>query len=266
MNVIKDGGVIVTVLFVALIVLSVNVHATQAKEECATQYATCIEKAYPLPGGVDYPDSPFYKAWRACSAANAICEFGPAETPTTPTTKNNELAGIVTSIAGTVEISKDRGKTFTTATAGTRFEEGNLIMTGGRSSVKLRFSYGDLTVEAATNLRIDKYVNQNNIKKAQLYLNVGTVKAIIKKVANVRSDFSVQTNTTTASIRGSEMVVVSDKKKGITKIYAVAGTTYWKLKNKKTEHKLAANKKIIISAGGHVGQPASFAANEPPSS
>ena len=169
--------------------------------------------------------------------------------PPTRTSPKPPLPISAVSVKGEVEVSVDGGKTFSPWKEGMKLKKGDTVSTGFESSMNLAFSYGKLKVGQATQLRLDEFVDEQNIKRTQLYLNVGQVQAIIKKPANMRADFSVATPSAIASIRGSAMKVEYDKKKGAT-ITALEGTTYWKIKRNKSEAELSEGEVLEVDING----------------
>ena len=236
-----------------LLALPLLALASPADEACAPVYAACSDAAQKLSGLITTPGTPSNTAWRACGQKTTACKesWNTKNNPTKPETKPTPSAvdslvitGEQVSVAGDVDVSTDGGKTFKSWTREMTLKKGDLILTGFDSRVELTFPYGSLEVLPLTELRIDKYIEKENLKETQLNLRVGAVAARLKLPASIRADTSVTTPSAISSIRGSAMKVSYDKKTGTT-IQATEGTTYWK-KNGDEEHTLTAGQSVRI--------------------
>lgn len=189
----------------------------------------------------------------------------PETAPSTPTpTPPQSISAKVQGLTGDVEYSQD-GKNFAPLKAGTVIKEGWFVSTGFESTATLDFGYGTLRISQLTQLRIDKFVSEENIKKTQLFLNIGTVAPKLPHNAAIRGDFSVTTPTANASIRGSEMVVTYDETKRTTTVYATEDQAFVKGNSDSTEVTVKANQKVVVKDDGRTSAPQSFTSDELPS-
>lgn len=173
-------------------------------------------------------------------------------------------------IGDDVEVSLDGGKVWQTAKPNQILHEGDYVRTGYESGVSFWFYdmvylakvIGELEVPPLTQFRIDSSLRtKEGLEKTQLNLLVGAVKARIKHVPGIRSDFSVSTPTANASIRGSEMMVVADES-GATTIYAIEDTTYFTPVTGGEEQLLQESFKVEVATDGSVSVPSTFSATE----
>lgn len=160
------------------------------------------------------------------------------------------LSGEIVEVTGEVEVSTDGGKSFQPWKKGMILKKGDFIATGYESKATFRLAHGKIVVEPLTQLRVDESLEKGNLERSKMLMRVGAVQAIITKAANIRSDFSVATPVSIASIRGSAMKVRYDAKTGAA-ITAVEGTTYWRtIKGK--EQALAQGSTVIVDTAGKV--------------
>jgi len=162
-------------------------------------------------------------------------------------------AATITKIEGEVTVEHPDG-TEEALIQGMIIKTGDYINTGFEARVELDFGYGKLTVYSVTRLRIDEYVNEENIKKSQLYLTTGRISPILPHTAAIRGDFSVRTIGGNSSIRGSQMLVEVDGSRNRTFITALDGETYFLSKKSTNEITLTAGKKITIEEDGTISK------------
>jgi len=176
--------------------------------------------------------------------------FDPSFAFTSNALKEETLKGSISNLVGDVEISKDAGKTWKALTKGVSIEKGDLVSTSFDSTATIQFAHGNFNIAPMTQIRVDEFLNKDNLERAQLYMNVGRISARIDKPANIRADFSVTTPTASASVRGSGMTIATDEKYGTT-IYATDGITYYTIGNT-GEQTLSTGKKLNIDLSGKI--------------
>lgn len=162
---------------------------------------------------------------------------------------------VLTKMSGSVEVSKDGGKTFVAAKPGDILRQTNQVSTGYDSRALLDFGYGSLQVGNMTQLSIDQFVTRDQLTKTQLFLRVGSVQAKVRHNASVRGDFSVVTPTVSASVRGSEMLVVYDDKANVTTVSVTEDKAFVKGTNDAAEIEIAEGYGITVGASGKASAP-----------
>ncbi|MBI5138773.1 MAG: FecR domain-containing protein [Candidatus Vogelbacteria bacterium] len=241
--------------------------ADAADDACYPALVACNDAAQKMAGLITKNGTPSNLAWKACNAANNACKDAiraknnpskppvvqkPAVKPKAAPVKNAlpSIRAEALNIKGEVEVSTDGGKTFRPWTKGTTLKYGDFIGTGAYGSAVLKLPYGTVSVGQLTQLRVDEFLNENNLQRTRMNLRIGDVTLEVKekRPTSMRSDFSVVTPAAIASIRGSSMKVAHDKKLGTT-ITALEGTTYWK-KVGGNEEKLLAGASVTIALNG----------------
>lgn len=172
---------------------------------------------------------------------------------------------VVYKLSGDVEISKGGGKNFVPAKIGDILKKGDFISTGFDSRASVDFGYGQLDVGKMTQLRIDEFTDKDNLKKTQLFLQIGSVQAKVKHTNSGRSDFSVVTPTANSSIRGSAMVVSYDEKSKKTDVLVTEDKAYVKGLKDGVEVEVLEGKKVVVDESQKVSKSESFSSSDLPS-
>jgi hypothetical protein len=210
--------------------------------------------------GVWYADIPIVTAEECAAVAASPAAASPAESPP------GQIRATTASVTGDVEYSQDGGKTFQPLTVGTVIEQGFQVSTGFEGAVRLNFGYGDLSVPQLTILRVDEYTSSNNLKKTQLFLQIGAVSVRVKHTDAIRGDFSVATETmANASIRDSEMIVTYAKETGLSTVYTVEDLAYVVGVSGAAEVQVPQGQKVVVAQDGTASTPAIYTAAELPS-
>jgi hypothetical protein len=128
--------------------------------------------------------------------------------------------GTVASVDGDVEVQRAGALEPEPLTAGAKLREGDTILTGFEAGVVVSFGdTNELTVPQLSSVRLDELViDPGKRVRTQVYLYVGAVRARVRHVPAIRSDFSVTTPTANASVRGSEMEVRYSEETGATTV------------------------------------------------
>jgi hypothetical protein len=171
----------------------------------------------------------------------------------------------VTSVGGEVKYSQDGGKTFQPLTRGTILPQGAVVLTGFDAWANLDFGYGTVSIPQTVRFRLDEYTSSANLRRTQLYLNIGTIQPRIKHTNAGRSDFSVITPTAHASIRGSAMVVSVAPDTGVTTVWVTEDAAFVQGTADAAEVEVPAGQRVVVGADGHAGAPAPFQPSELPS-
>lgn len=120
-----------------------------------------------------------------------------------------EYQVVVAQLDRKVEISRNEG-VFEPAVAGMKLSKGDRVHTGFKSTCVLGFPDGSLVeVQPMSLLQLDKIDVSGIATRARMLLRTGEVKAQVNRSTGARGDFQVQTPTTTASVRGTEINRIS---------------------------------------------------------
>lgn len=121
----------------------------------------------------------------------AICIF--AQNPT----------AVISEMTGTVELKKSGSADWVLANAGDTIDKATIISTGFRSTAVLTIGNSTLMVRPLTRLSLDELLSQDETETINVNLNTGRVRATVNPPAGGRANFSVQTTTASASVRGT---------------------------------------------------------------
>lgn len=116
----------------------------------------------------------------------------------------------IKSIDGDAEVKFGEDGEFEEAEEGMKLNRGDYLTTGFMSEVVLEFDDAEVTVGQLTQLVLNEFFEEGNLRKTSLYMRIGSVEAHVKPKAAIRSDFNVVTPTVTASVRGSIQIVKTD--------------------------------------------------------
>lgn len=208
--------------------------------------AECIEQKPPSYQGA--------YGWDICAKARYATK--PQETKTgtvkalVPTLNGSAIVSTVT--GEDVQILRADGNAVP-ARVGDVLKKGDAISTVLEEPTILDFGYATLSVSPFTRLSIDEYTNKDNIQKTQLSMRVGTIRATVKQVPAIRSDFSVSTPSANASIRGSEMQVSYDETTKETTVIALEDKAYVKGTADVGEIEVPEKKQVTVDASGKAG-------------
>jgi len=106
-------------------------------------------------------------------------------------------------MTGTVELKLPGTADWIPAKVGDRIGESTIISTGFRSSAVLAVGNSTLVVRALTRLDLKALVNQNETETVNIGLSTGRMRADVNPPAGSITNFSVQTPSATASVRGT---------------------------------------------------------------
>ena len=113
-----------------------------------------------------------------------------------------ENSALVRSVSGRVEY-REASEAWKTATEGTKIPIGATVSTGFDSHAVLEIGTASLEIAALTRMTIREIVEKNGVVKTELRLQVGKVKAQVKKAEGIQNDFTLKSPVTTASVRGT---------------------------------------------------------------
>ena len=112
--------------------------------------------------------------------------------------------GIVREITGTVELKANPSANWVLARPGDLLRKDTIISTGFRSSAVLAVGNSTLTVRPLTRLSLEELLSQNDTETININLNTGRVRAEVAPPSGGRTNFSIQSPSATASVRGTE--------------------------------------------------------------
>ncbi|MDR1970949.1 MAG: FecR family protein [Treponema sp.] len=104
-------------------------------------------------------------------------------------------------VSGTVEIKEESG--WKTAAPGLSVGRNTIISTGLKSSAVISLGSSRLEVRPLTMLSLEELVQRDGIEETVLYLRTGRVRTEVRPPTGIQIDFSVQSPTITASVRGT---------------------------------------------------------------
>ena len=113
-----------------------------------------------------------------------------------------ENSALVRSVSGRVEY-RTAAEAWKTATEGLRIPIGATVSTGFDSRAVLEIGTASLEVAPLTRMTISELVERNGVVKTELRLQVGKVRAQVKKAEGIQNDFTLKSPVTTASVRGT---------------------------------------------------------------
>jgi len=117
----------------------------------------------------------------------------------------NAQAGFATikEIAGTVELKRPGSANYVHASVGDRVANATIISTGFRSSAVLDTGSSTITVRPLTNLSLETIMDTGNAETTNLELKTGRIRVDVNPPTGSRTNFNVQSPSSTASVRGT---------------------------------------------------------------
>jgi len=106
-------------------------------------------------------------------------------------------------ITGTVELKMPGSEKWVAAKQGDRIQEATTISTGFKSMAMLSIGNSTLLVRALTRMSLEALMSQDQTDTINLGLTTGRVRADVKPPAGSKINFSVQSPSATASVRGT---------------------------------------------------------------
>jgi hypothetical protein len=112
-------------------------------------------------------------------------------------------SAVINEMTGTVELKKAGSSTWAPANVGDRIEKATIVSTGFRSTALLAIGDSTIVVRPLTRLTLEELVSQNNSETVNVNLNTGRIRVDVNPPAGGRSNFTVQSPSSTASVRGT---------------------------------------------------------------
>lgn len=141
------------------------------------------------------------------------------------------LEGEVISVSGKVEIDSPAG--WVSLKEGDVVETGYVISTGFRSKAVIKVAGSLMTVDALTRLTLEQLNESSDAHSSEVFLDLGSISANVKKAENKRVNFQVNTPVATASVRGTEFAM------GLNSLTVIDGAVSYVAK--KNDKKVASN-------------------------
>jgi len=110
---------------------------------------------------------------------------------------------VIREITGTVEIKRSGSANWISARTGTTINKDDIISTGFRSSVVVAAGSSTIAVQPLTRLSLQEIISQSETETVNLNLNTGRVRVDVNPPPGRRTNMSVQTPSSTASVRGT---------------------------------------------------------------
>ena len=111
---------------------------------------------------------------------------------------------VIKEITGTVEIKAGDSANWISAKIGDVIRKDTILSTGFKSSAILSVGSSTLTVRPLTRLSLAELLSQNDTETININLNTGRIRAEVSPPSGGRANFTVQSPSATASVRGTE--------------------------------------------------------------
>lgn len=111
--------------------------------------------------------------------------------------------GVIREITGEVELKHAGTSAFVAASAGDTVNLNTIISTGFRSTAVVTVGSSTITVRPLTRLSLAEIQSSETAENVNVNLQAGRVRVEVKPAAGTRSNFTVQSPSATASVRGT---------------------------------------------------------------
>lgn len=112
-------------------------------------------------------------------------------------------SGVIRELTGDVELKHAGATAFVAATSGARVASNTIISTGFRSTAIVEIGSSLITVRPLTRLTLDEIQSAENTENVSINLQAGRVRVEVQPPAGTRANFTVQSPSSTASVRGT---------------------------------------------------------------
>ena len=106
-------------------------------------------------------------------------------------------------MSGTVELKKEGSANWIPAKLNDPIGESTVISTGFKSTAIVTVGNSTLIVRALTRMSLEALMNSDETDTVNIGLSTGRIRADVKPPAGGKTSFAVQSNTATASVRGT---------------------------------------------------------------
>jgi len=111
--------------------------------------------------------------------------------------------GVIRELTGEVEIKPSGASAFTAAKAGDTVARDTIVSTGFRSTAVIVIGSSTITVRPLTRLSLAEIQSASEAENVNVNLQTGRVRVDVRPPAGTRADFTVQSTTASASVRGT---------------------------------------------------------------
>ena len=111
--------------------------------------------------------------------------------------------GIISELTGDVELKHAGSQNFVPASAGAVVAPNTIISTGFRSSAVITIGSSVITVNPLTRLTLAEIRSSGSTENVNVNLQAGRVRVDVNPPAGTRANFTVQSPSSTASVRGT---------------------------------------------------------------
>ena len=111
--------------------------------------------------------------------------------------------GVIREITGEVELKRSGSSAFVRASAGDSVDLNTIISTGFRSTAVVAIGSSTITVRPLTRLSLREIQSTGNTETVNVSMQTGRVRVDVQPPAGTRANFTVQSPSATASVRGT---------------------------------------------------------------
>ena len=111
--------------------------------------------------------------------------------------------GVIRDLTGDVELKPIGASAFTAASVGDEINMNTIISTGFRSTAVVAIGSSVITVRPLTRLSLAEIQSADNTENVNVNLQAGRVRVDVSPPAGTRTNFTVQSPSATASVRGT---------------------------------------------------------------
>ena len=111
--------------------------------------------------------------------------------------------GTIRELSGEVELKHAGSSSFVKASAGDTVARDTIVSTGFRSTAVIAIGSSVITVRPLTRLSLAEIQSADNTESVNVNLQAGRVRVEVKPPAGTKANFSVQSPSATASVRGT---------------------------------------------------------------
>jgi hypothetical protein len=114
-----------------------------------------------------------------------------------------DMRAVFLEVTGTVEIKEAGSPEWKRAAPGISIDGNTVISTWLKSKAAVSLGSARLDIRPLTMLTLRELVQRGNVEETTLYLRTGRVRALVNRPTGLSVDFTVQSPTVTASVRGT---------------------------------------------------------------
>ena len=115
----------------------------------------------------------------------------------------NRMTGIIRELSGEVELKPAGTSAFTPAKVGSEVERDTIVSTGFKGMAVIAVGSSTITVKPLTRLSLAEIQQNSSAENLNLNLQAGRVRVDVKPPEGTRTNFTVQSPSATASVRGT---------------------------------------------------------------